>query len=182
MLIFSTSCVLELNVTVLIVIPVPEKLAVAPEAKPVPVTVTRSATCPWKPRTGVMLVRTGGRMVAVTLKEFARVADFPSVLVTVNERSPTVADAPIEMLTVKLVAELRTVLLTIMSAVPKLAVIPTLKFAPTTAIVRVAPCAPVVGEMEVIVGAGSVAAAISYAPISQAVPCGRATPRMSVAA
>src|SRR5882762_9023910 len=93
----------------------------------------------------------------VTENPLVRVLLWLSGLVTVTLRVPSVAVELMVMLAVSCVAELKVHEFTVIPA-PKLQVAPLWKFVPTmTTLVRVWPCAPLIGVTEVMVGAGATA-------------------------
>src|SRR5262249_43161817 len=128
MVMFAVSCVAELNVHELTVIPAP-KLHVAPLWKLLPVRMKIGRVSSRAPVLGLTEVGGVGGGGAVTVKALVRVLACVSGLVTVTLREPTVALALMAMLAVSCVAELNVQELTVIPA-PKLHVAPLWKLLP----------------------------------------------------
>jgi hypothetical protein len=115
------------NVVELTVMPVLEKAAVAPVAKPVPVIVTLLLTEPRGSAAGVIAVTVRG---PVTLKTPVPNAAAPPGSVTVTLRAPTAAVAAMVMLAVTLVALTNVVEFTVMPLPENTVVAPVAKPVP----------------------------------------------------
>ena len=118
---FAVTCVAETNVVEFTVMPVPEKVAAAPLANPVPLTVTFWLDTPWPLDDGLVEVTVGA---ALTVKHPVQVAFPASGFVTVTSLALTVAPAVIVMFAVTCVAETNVVEFTVMPVPEKVAARP----------------------------------------------------------
>jgi hypothetical protein len=130
---FTLSVVAFVTPTEFTVMPVPEKVTIAPAWKPVPATV-RLRLDPLAPVAGDTFVTVGAALI---VKQFVHVPVPLSVFVTVTLRAPTVASDAIVTLTVSCV-ELSRVLLLTVTPVPEKTTVPAYgpfappKFVPVT--------------------------------------------------
>src|SRR5262245_57204119 len=140
----------ELDIaTLLTVIPVPAD-TVIPAAKFVPVSVTLTFN-PALPPVGLIEVNVGAPTVTVNLRSLVRRLD----IVTVTICARTAAAAPIVIVAVAVV-ELDTATLVTVIPLPADTVIPAAKFVPVSVTLTFNPTLPLVGLIEVNVGAPTV--------------------------